>query len=44
MKQIPVNKWTVGALALILTLFGGELAAPILKAIAVLSAPNLPAL
>lgn len=42
--HIPVNKWTVGALAALLAFFGSDFISPILKAIAVLSSPYVPAI
>lgn len=44
MKHIPVNRWTVGAIVTILVVFGGDFVAPILKVMATLSAPYVPAM
>jgi hypothetical protein len=44
MYQVPVNRWTVGAVVALLSIFGGDLIAPILKVFAVLSAPYTPAI
>lgn len=44
MYQVPVNRWTVGVVVALLTIFGGDLIAPIMKVFAVLSAPYTPAI
>lgn len=44
MWKIPVNRWTVGAVVAVLAIFGGDFVAPIMKAIAVMSAPYVPAI
>lgn len=44
MKSIPVNRWTVGVVVAILTVFGSDFLAPILKAVATLTAPYVPAM
>jgi len=44
MKQIPVNRWTVGVVVALLAVFGSDFIAPIMKAVAVLSAPYVPAM
>lgn len=44
MKNIPVNRWTVGVAVLLAVFFGSDFVAPVMKAIAVLSAPYVPAM
>jgi len=44
MWQVPVNRWTVGAVVALLSIFGGDLLAPVMKVIAVLSASHVPAI
>lgn len=44
MKNIPVNRWTLGAAALLAIFFGNDFVAPILKAIGILAAPYVPAI
>ncbi len=41
--HFPVNRWTVGLVALVTLVFGSDFVAPFFKAVAVLSAPYLPA-
>lgn len=43
MKQIPVNRWTMGLALALAVFFGNDFIAPILKAIAVVSSPYIPA-
>lgn len=42
--HIPVNRWTVGLTVLLLSVFGGDFLAPVMKAVAILSAPYVPAI
>jgi hypothetical protein len=42
--HIPVNRWTVGAAFLLTLVFGSDFVAPILKAVAIMSSPHLPAI
>lgn len=42
--QIPVNKWTVGSVIAILSIFGGDFVAPLLKALAIMTSAYQPAL
>lgn len=42
--HIPVNRWTVGLVTALALVFGNDLIAPVLKAIAVLTAPYTPAI
>lgn len=42
--QIPVNRWTMGALLAAVAIWGGDFLAPLMKAIAILSAPYVPAI
>lgn len=44
MWNVPVNRWTVGAVVAVLAIFGGDFIAPIMKVIAVLTAPYTPAI
>jgi len=43
-KHIPVNRWTLGLTVLLAVVFGNDFIAPIMKAIAVLSSPYVPAI
>lgn len=43
-KNIPLNRWTVGAVTLILLVFGSDFVAPILKVIGILTANHVPAI
>lgn len=43
MYQIPLNRWTVGAVVALLAFFGGDLIEPIMKALAVLTSSHMPA-
>lgn len=43
MFQLPVNRWTLGAVAAILVIFGQDFILPLMKVIGVLSAPYVPA-
>lgn len=42
--HIPVNRWTVGVAVLLTLVFGSDIVAPFLKAVAILSAPYSPAI
>ena len=42
--HFPVNRWTVSVVVLLGLVFGGDIVAPLLKAVAVLSAPYSPAI
>jgi len=42
--NIPVNRWIVMACVAMLTIFGGDFIAPIMKVVSVLSAPYSPAI
>jgi len=44
MYQIPVNRWTVGIVAAILAVFGGDFIAPIAKIVSLLTASYSPAM
>lgn len=44
MYQIPVNRWTIGGIVAVLAIFGGDLIAPIMKALAVLTSNHMPAI
>lgn len=43
MKQIPVNRWTVGIVLILSIVFGNDFIAPILKAVGILTSPYVPA-
>lgn len=42
--QVPVNRWTVGAVVVILSIFGGDFIAPLMKVLSVMTAAYQPAL
>lgn len=42
--HIPLNRWTLGAIAAVLAILGPQFLEPIWKVIAVLSAPHVPAM
>lgn len=43
MINVPVNRWTIAALVAAAAYFGGDLAVVIMKVVAILSAPYVPA-
>lgn len=44
MMNIPVNRWTVGAVIILTAIFGGDFVSAIMKAITVIGASYVPAL
>lgn len=44
MKNIPVNRWTVGAILAVCVFFGSDFLAPFMKALAVMTNPYVPAI
>ena len=44
LMNIPVNRWTVGVVVALLTIYGGDFIAPFMKVIGILSAPYTPAI
>lgn len=42
--HIPVNRWTVGAVVVLLTVFGQDFLDPIMRAISILTANHMPAM
>lgn len=43
MKNIPVNRWTVGLVTALCLVFGADFMNPLLKAIGIMTAPYVPA-
>jgi len=44
MKNIPVNRWTVGIAVLLMTFFGSDIIEPFMKAVGILTNPYVPAI
>lgn len=41
--NIPVNRWTVAGVTLLLVIFGNDFIAPLMKVIGIISSPYVPA-
>jgi len=44
MRNIPVNRWTVLVAAALMTFFGGDIIAPFMKAVGILTNQYVPAI